>query len=283
VTTEPLSPPEVGPSLDEAALRAAFTPVHRPRRPSAITVSTTFAWRSLLRIRHVPEQLLDVTFVPVMVLLSFTYLFGGAIAGSTEEYLQFLLPGVLVQTVLFTTVYTGATLNTDLSHGLYDRFRSMPVGRPAPMIGALLADLLRYLVASVVVVVLGLVLGFTPDGGAAGVVAAVALLLVFASGVAWLFTFLGMVLRAPNAVMNAGMVVLFPLTLASNVFVPPETMPDWLETLVDHNPVTRMVTATRSLMAGSATFEEVAWVLGATAAFALVFVPLVLRRFRALG
>ena len=215
----------------------------------------------MLKIRHVPEQLFDVTIFPVMLTLTFTFLFGGAIAGSTEEYLQYLLPGILVQTVVFTTVYTGVTLNTDIERGVYDRFRSMPVWRPAPLVGALLGDAVRYTVGSIVVIALGLVLGFRPDGGPVGVVAAVVLLLIFSFGLGWIFTLLGLVMRSPNAVMSTGMMVLFPLTFASNIYVDPTTMPEWLQTVVDHNPITRMATATRGLMAGDATLEQVAWVL----------------------
>jgi ABC-2 type transport system permease protein len=236
-----------------------------------------------LKIRHVPEQLFDVTIFPVMLTLTFTYLFGGAIAGSTEDYLQFLIPGILVQTVVFTTVYTGVTLNTDIGRGVYDRFRSMPVWRPAPLVGALLGDAVRYTIGSTVVILLGLVLGFRPDGGPAGVVAAVVLLLVFSFGLGWIFTLLGLVMRTPNAVMSTGMMVLFPLTFASNIFVDPSTMPSWLQGVVDHNPITRMVTATRGLMAGNATWEQIGWVLAAAAVLTLVFAPITMRRYRTIA
>jgi ABC-2 type transport system permease protein len=266
--------------LDDDALRAVLTSSGRPTRPNALAASLTFGWRAMLKIRHVPEQLSDVTIFPVMLTLMFTYLFGGAIAGSTEDYLQFLLPGIVVQTVVFTTVYTGVTLNTDISKGVYDRFRSMPIWRPAPLVGALIGDAVRYTIGSTVVILLGLVLGFRPDGGPVGVVAAVLLLLVFSFGLGWVFTLLGLVMRSPNAVMSTGMMVLFPLTFASNIFVNPDTMPSWLQSIVDHNPITRMVDATRGLMGGDATAEQIAWVLAATAVLTLVFAPLVMRRYR---
>jgi ABC-2 type transport system permease protein len=266
--------------LDDDALRAALSTRTRPPRPSALSTSLTFGWRALLKIKHVPEQLFDVTIFPVMLTLLFTYLFGGALAGSTEDYLQFLLPGILVQTVIFTTVYTGVTLNTDIERGVFDRFRSLPIWRPSPLVGAQLGDMVRYTLGSIVVVVLGLILGYRPDGGVPGVVAAIALLLVFAFGIGWIFTLLGLVMRTPNAVMSVGMMVLFPLTFASNIFVSPDTMPEWLQTFVDHNPITRMVTATRGLMNGDPVAGEIGWVLVAALAFTVVFAPIVMRRYQ---
>jgi ABC-2 type transport system permease protein len=265
--------------LDDAELRAALSTRARPSRPSALATSLTFGWRALLKIKHVPEQLFDVTVFPVMLTLMFTYLFGGALSGSTTDYLQFLLPGILVQTVVFTTVYTGVTLNTDIERGVFDRFRSLPIWRPAPLVGAQLGDAVRYTCGSIVVIVLGLVLGFRPEGGLPGVVASVALLLVFAFGLGWIFTLLGLVMRSPNAVMSVGMMVLFPLTFASNIFVSPDTMPEWLRTFVDHNPITRMVTATRGLMGGDVAAGEIAWVLAATVVLVGVFAPIVMRRY----
>ena len=208
----------------------------RPQRPSAASAALTFGWRGMLKVKHVPEQLLDVTITPVMFVLMFTYLFGGAIAGSTDEYLQYILPGILVMSVLFTTVYSGVSLNTDLTKGVVDRFRSLPIWRPAPLVGALLGDSVRYLVAGTVIILLGVILGFSPEAGVPGVVAALALVVVFAFGLSWVFTTLGLVLRTPNAVMNAGFMGIFPLTFLSNVFVEPETLPSALETFVEGEP-----------------------------------------------
>jgi ABC-2 type transport system permease protein len=163
-------------------------------------VSLTFGWRALLKIKHVPEQLFDVTAFPIMLTLMFTYLFGGALAGSTRQYLQFLLPGILVQTVVFITMYTGVGLNTDISKGVFDRFRSLPIWRPAPLVGALLGDTVRYTIAAMMAIGLGVVLGFRPDGGGlAGVLLSVGLLLVFAFSLACVWIALGLVLRTPNS------------------------------------------------------------------------------------
>jgi ABC-2 type transport system permease protein len=235
--TTPTTPSR--PTVD-VTLRSALSARARPPRPSALSASLTFGWRALLKIKHVPEQLFDVTAFPIMFTLMFTYLFGGALAGSTGEYLQFLLPGILVQTVAFITMYTGMGLNTDISKGVFDRFRSLPIWRPATLVGALLGDVLRYTMASAMVVVLGLILGFRPAGGPIGVLLSVALLLVFSFALSWVWSALGLLLRTPNSVMMASFLILFPLTFASNIFVDPRTMPSWLEAIVGSNPITHL-------------------------------------------
>ena len=232
---------------------ATRSPRPRARRgPAPLSAALTFGWRGMLKVKHVPEQLLDVTITPVMFLLMFTYLFGGAIAGSTAEYLDYILPGLLVMSVLFTTVYSGVALNTDLTKGVVDRFRSLPIWRPAPLVGSLLGDSVRYVVAGTVIIVLGVILGYRPDAGVAGVVAALALVVVFSFGLSWVFTTLGLLLRSPNAVMNAGFMAIFPLTFLSNVFVDPETLPPALEAFVEVNPISILATASRGLMEGTA-------------------------------
>ncbi|MEE6282378.1 ABC transporter permease [Georgenia sunbinii] len=262
------------------ALRDAIAVPDRPSRVSAVAATLTFAHRALLKIKHVPEQLFDVTLSPIIFTLMFTYLFGGALAGDTRSYLQFLLPGIIVQTVLIVTVYTGFTLNTDITKGVFDRFRALPIWRPAPIVGALLGDTVRYTIACCVALALGLVLGFRPAGGVVGVVLAVALLLVFAFALSWIFTILGLLMRSPNAVMGVSMLILMPLTFASNIFVDPSTMPSGLQAWVEINPVSHLVTAVRGLMGGTATFSDVAWVLIAAAALTAVFAPITMRVYR---
>ena len=246
----------------------------RPAPAGPAAASLAFAWRSLLKIKHVPEQLGDVIGIPVLFTLLFTYLFGGALAGSTHGYLQFLLPGTLALAVMFVTVYSGVTLNADLATGAFDRFRSMPVWRPAPILGALIGDIGRYLLAGGIVIGLGLAMGYRPGGGAAGVLAATALVLLFASALSWAWITLGLVLRSPNAVMSIGFVILFPVTFMSNIFVDPATMPGWLHGVSDANPVSHLVTATRTLMAGTATTAQVLWPVAAAGALIAVFAPL---------
>jgi len=265
------------PGADEAAVRKALSSMPRPPRTSALSAALTFGWRGMLKVKHVPEQLLDVTITPVMFVVMFTYLFGGAIAGSTGEYLDYILPGILVMSVLFTTVYSGVALNTDLTKGVVDRFRSLPIWRPAPLVGSLLGDSVRYLIAGTVIVVLGVILGYRPDAGVPGVLAALALVIVFAFGLSWIFTTLGLLLRSPNAVMNAGFMGIFPVTFLSNVFVEPKTLPSVLEAFVNVNPVSILATASRGLMEGNAEVGDIAIVLATAAALTAVFAPITTR------
>ncbi len=264
----------------EPGLEAVLASGERPEPPSALSSCLTYGWRGMLKVKHVPEQLLDVTVTPVLFLLMFTYLFGGALAGSTREYLQYLLPGILVQTVLFTTVYSGVTLNTDLTKGVVDRFRSLPVWRPAPLVGAVLGDSLRYVLAASIVVLVGVAIGFRPQAGLPGVVAAMLLVVAFAFGLSWVLTTLGLLLRAPNAVMNAGFMGMFPIIFLSNIFVGPRTLPSGLETIVGLNPVSHLVTAVRGLMAGSVSAGDVGVVLATTLALTAIFAPLTVRLYR---
>jgi ABC-2 type transport system permease protein len=246
----------------------------RPAPAGPVAASLAFAWRSLLKLKHVPEQLGDVIGIPVVFTLLFTYLFGGALAGSTHGYLQFLLPGTLALAVVLVTVYSGVTLNADLAAGAFDRFRSLPVWRPAPILGALIGDLGRYLLAGGIVIGLGLAMGYRPAGGAPGVIASTALVVLFASALSWAWIALGLALRSPSAVMSAGFVILFPITFVSNVFTDPATMPGWLRGVSDANPMSHLVTATRALMAGTATAPQVLWPLAAAGALITVFAPL---------
>jgi ABC-2 type transport system permease protein len=271
------------PTGEQVALRKALASTPRPPRPSAISTALTFGWRGMLKVKHVPEQLLDVTITPVMFVVLFTYLFGGAIAGSTGDYLDYILPGILVMSVLFTTVYSGVALNTDLTKGVVDRFRSLPIWRPAPLVGALLGDSVRYLVAGTVIVVLGVILGFRPSAGVGGVVLALALVIVFAFGLSWIFTTLGLLLRSPQAVMNAGFMGIFPITFLSNVFVDPDTLPAGLEAFVDVNPVSILATCSRGLMEGNAEAGDIGIVLGTAAVLTAVFAPITTHLYRTRG
>ncbi|MDA0184976.1 ABC transporter permease [Solirubrobacter phytolaccae] len=269
-------------STDDIAIRNALSSVPRPPRPGAFNAAMAFGWRGMLKIKHVPEQLLDVTITPVMFLLMFTYLFGGAIAGSTGEYLDYVLPGLLVMSVVFTTVYSGVSLNTDLTKGAVDRFRTLPIWRPAPLVGALLGDAVRYVIAGTVIMTLGVILGFRP-GSWPGMFAALALTVVFSFGVSWLFTTLGLLLRSPSAVMNAGFMFIFPLTFLSNAFVEPETLPSVLEAFVNVNPISIMTDAARGLMAGDAVGSDVAISLAVAAGLTAVFMPLTSHLYRTRG
>lgn len=245
----------------------------RPRQATAVSTTITFGWRAMLKIKHVPEQLFDVTIFPVMFVLMFTFLFGGALAGSTREYIQFLLPGILVQTVVMISMYTGHTLNREAQRGVFDRLRSLPIWQPTVIIGMLLGDAVRYTIASTVIISLGIALGYRPDGGFAGVVAGVALVLLFSFSLSWIWTALGLVMRTPESLMNMSMMILFPLTFISNIFVDPETMPGWLQAVVDANPISHLATAVRSVMAGEPDGTEIGWVLLSCAVLVALFAP----------
>ncbi|MCX4963524.1 ABC transporter permease [Streptomyces sp. NBC_00654] len=273
--------------LDEVALAAPdaerlaslLMGQERPPRPSALSASVTFGWRAMLKIKHVPDQLFDVTAFPIMLVLMYTYLFGGALAGSTEEYIQFLLPGILVMSVVMITMYTGISVNTDIAKGVFDRFRTLPIWRPAPMVGYLLGDVLRYVLASLVMLVVGMIIGFRPDGGVVGMVAGVALLLVFSFSFSWIWTMFGLLLKTEKSVMGVSMMVIFPLTFLSNVFVDPKTMPGWLQAFVNNSPVTHLASAVRELMAGNRPTAEIAWTLGWAGLFVAVFGPVTMRLY----
>ena len=251
----------------------------RARPVSGLSATLTLAWRAMLKIKHVPFQLFDVTITPIMFTLLFTYIFGGALGGTPRAYIQFLLPGILVQTIVFITVYTGVGLNTDIQKGLYDRFRSLPMWQPSPILGALVGDVFRYSMAAVIIVVLGLILGFRPAGGALGVFLAYVLVLLFSFALSWIWIIFGMKVKTPESVMTTSFVFLMPLTFASNIFVALETMPDWLQSVVRHNPVTRLANASRALMHGQAAGEDALWVIGTSAAITLVFAPIALRMY----
>ncbi|XVV16748.1 ABC transporter permease [Actinoplanes sp. CA-131856] len=250
-----------------------------PSRPSALAASLIFGWRAVLKIKHVPEQLFDVTAFPIIMTLMFTYLFGGALAGSTSEYLQFFLPGIMVTSVVMITMYTGLGLNTDIEKGVFDRFRTLPVWRPAALVGMIFGDVLRYILAATTIMVVGLILGFRPGGGVMGVLGGIGLLVVFSFAFSWIWTMFGLLLRSEKSVMGVSMLVLFPLTFLSNVFVEPSTMPGWLQAFVKVNPITHLVTAIRSIMAGNPDMPEIMWTLLASAALVVIFGAITMRLY----
>lgn len=204
----------------------------------------------MLKIKHVPFQLFDVTVTPIMFTLLFTYIFGGALGGSPRQYIEYLLPGILVQPVVFITVYTGVGLNTDIQKGLYDRFRSLPMWQGSPLFGALAGNVFRYSVAGTLIIVIGMLLGFRLGGGMMVVIWAFALVQVFCFALAWLWIIVGILVKSPESVMATSFVFLMPLTFASDIFVQVSTMPDWLQVAARLNPVTRLASASRALMHG---------------------------------
>lgn len=265
--------------LDPGLIAAVAAGRAPERGPGALRATLAFTWRALLKVKHTPEQLLDATLFPIMFTLMFTFVFGGAMSGSPEAYLRYALPGILVQTVVFITMYTAVTLNTDIGQGVFDRFRSQPIWRPAPLVGALLGDSLRYGVASAVVLGVAALIGYRPPGGVGGLAGAIAVLLVFCFALSWIWLIVGLVVRTPSAVMGVSTLILFPLTFVSSAFAPPDTMPGPLRAFVLVNPVTKLVEAVRGLVDGAPGAGDAAAVLAISAVMTIVFAPLALWRY----
>lgn len=242
--------------------------------------SLVLAGRTITKIRRTPEQLIDVTLQPIIFTLLFVYLFGGAISGSQHEYLQFVLPALLVQTVLFATLAIGVNLNTDLEKGIFDRFRSLPIPRAAPLVGAVLGDLVRFVTSMVVLFAFGYAIGFRVETNVFEALAACLLVLFFAFALTWVAVFLGTVVRNSGTVQGIGFLVMFPLTFGSSMFVPVDTLPGWLQAWVNVNPVTFLTEACRGLLLGGEiadpTVKSVLWAVG----IMVVFVPLAVRGYR---
>lgn len=243
----------------------------------AIRQSFSMGYRGLLKLRHNPEQLFDVTFMPILFTVMFTYIFGGAISGDVKNYLPVIIPGILVQTVVMSSVVTGTQLREDMEKGVFDRFRSLPIARISPLVGALLADVVRYLVAALITFVVGIAMGWRPD--AAGAVGSVLLILVCAFAVSWIFALMGCLVKKSSAVQGISMMVVFPLTFASNAFVPVDTMPGWLQAFVKVNPVSQLVSAVRELCGSGHVGMHVVWSLVGAAVLVAVFAPLAVRAY----
>jgi ABC transporter DrrB family efflux protein len=260
--------------------RAATAAVEPLRPPSAARHALIIARRNLLHVRSDPEQLVGMTVQPLMFLVLFVYVFGGAIAGSSRAYLQFALPGFLVQSTVFAGFTTALGLNTDFQRGLVDRFRSLPIARSAVIAGRVLADSVRVVWGTLIVVAFGVLLGFRFTGGLAGALGGLALAVAFGVTVCWPMAFIGLSLKTPESVNTGGFLLVLPLTFASSVFAPPGTMPGWLRAFVEANPVTHVVDAVRGLTLGGPVARPLAWSLGWMAAITTLFAPLAVHRYR---
>jgi len=245
----------------------------------ALRNSLTMAYRGLLKIRRTPEQLFDVTFQPIIFTLMFTYIFGGAISGNVHNYLPVIIPGILVQSVITTSIVTGVQLREDMDKGVFDRFKSLPIARIAPLAGALLADTIRYTIATTLTFLMGYIMGYRPDGGLGCVVIAGLMVIVCSWCISWIFSFFGVMARNATSVQGISMLVLFPLTFLSNVFVPVETMPDWLQWFVKINPISHLVTAVRDLAnSGSIGWDFSISLIGA-AVIVIIFAPITVKAY----
>ena len=242
--------------------------------------SWVLAKRNLIGVMRNPEALVDVTLQPIIFIAMFTYIFGGAIAhGSQHDYLQYLLPGVLAQTIAFGSVSIGVNLNSDIEKGVFDRFRSLPIARAAPLVGSVLADILRYSLLCIVTLGFGYVLGFRAATSVPEVLAACLLAIAFALCLSWASVLIGMLARTPGAVQGIVFLIMFPLTFGTSIFVPVNTMPGWLQSFTHVNPLTHLVGALRGLMLGGPVQAHVLWTLLWMAILLVVFVPLALRAY----
>ncbi|MFG1708155.1 ABC transporter permease [Nonomuraea sp. M3C6] len=240
----------------------------------------TMAWRALKKMLRNPEQFFDVALQPILFTAMFAFIFGGAIAGDVESYLPLMIPGILAQTVLTTCMATGTQLREDMEKGVFDRFKSLPIARIAPLAGPMVADLLRYTIAATLTFAMGLLMGYRPGGGAGGVLAAILLAIFTGWSLAWVFTWVGTIARSAQAVQGISMMILFPLTFLSNAFVPIDTLPDWLAAFVRINPVSHLVTAARDLANDALVSGEVAWTILASLIVIALFAPLSVRSYK---
>jgi oleandomycin transport system permease protein len=247
---------------------------------AAVRHALTLAWRSLVQIRHNPMELGDLSLQPLMFVLLFAYVFGGAMAGSPKAYLQFGLAGIITQNALFLTMNTGVALNADLTKGVFDRFRSLPIARSAPLAGRILADVARQVWSMAILLGVGMLLGFRIGTNPLGALGAAALLVVFTLAFSWVPVLVAMLVDEPEKVMMLGFVFVFPLTFASSAFVPVATMPGWMQAWVQVNPATLLVDAVRGLLVGGEAAGPLLGAFAWAAAIAAVFVPLALRAFR---
>jgi oleandomycin transport system permease protein len=251
-----------------------MTPVRAARH------GLTLAWRNLLTFRHTPDQVLDIVLLPITFVLMFVFLFGNAVSGDWHMYLQFVIPGIAVQALMFASLGTALGLNADIRTGIFDRFRSLPIARSAPLVGHILGDTVKYVLAVVLVFGFGAVLGFRPHGSPPALFAAAGLMLLFATAICWITTLIGVTAKGPEMVQSMSLVIVFPLTFGSNVFVPTDQLPGWLQAWVKINPVTQISDAVRALVLdlpiGDAVMMSLLWSVG----IAIVFAPLAVLAYR---
>jgi ABC-2 type transport system permease protein len=252
----------------------ASVPLH-----DAFTQITTLAWRALLKMRRNPEQLVDVTAMPVLFTVMFGFMFAGAISGSQASYLPILIPGIIAQTTTTACVAAGVQLREDMDKGVFDRFRSLPITRIAPLAGPMMADLARYAIAASVTILVGILMGYRPGGGLPGVTLGILLAVITGWSLAWIFLWIGTITRTASAVQGMSMMIMFPLAFLSNAFVPVSTLPAWLRAVTTINPVSRVVSAMRDLMNKGALTANVGWALLGCATVAAIFIPLAVRSY----
>ena len=261
-------------------MTAIPVPARRQTPLGGMRNTFTLTWRSVLKIRTNMEDVFGLSLQPIMYLVLFTYVFGGAISGGTHRYLQFSLPGILVLSVVFATLGTGLMLNQDIANGVFDRFRSLPIARWAPLAGAVLGDMVRYVISVAVTLGFGMILGFRIGTAPLAAAAGCLLLLLFALAMCWFSALIGLLTKTPQGVQLFGFLGMFPLVFGSNLLVPTATMPGWLQAFVKVNPITALTAAERGLLTGgpvaAPAVRSLLWALG----IFVVFAPLAVRVYR---
>ncbi|TQS41363.1 ABC transporter permease [Cryptosporangium phraense] len=271
MTTTLTSPDETRTTTGSARTRKPFRLV---RHSLALTK------RSLIKTWHTPEALIDVTIQPAIFLVIFVFIFGKSVSGTTHDYLQLLLPGILAQSIATGAIAIGVNLNTDMEKGLFDRFRSLPIPRSAPLIGAVLGDVVRYVIVTISTLAVGYAMGYRIDSNPLAAVAAAALAVVFALSLSWASVFVGMIARTSGAVQGIMFLIVLPLSFASNMFVGIDQLPGWMQGFVKVNPITHLVSSMRGLFDGTPVGNHIWWTLAWCVGLVAVFMPLALRAYR---
>ena len=258
----------------------AGAPARRSRQFRQLRYARVLAKRNLIKLIRTPEQFIDVTLQPIIFLVLFLYVFGGAMShGSPHHYLQFLVPGLIGQTIAMSSISIGQNMNSDIEKGVFDRFRSLPIARSVPLVGAVFADFFRYVVLCVILVGFGYILGFRIATNPLDLLAALGLAICFALAFAWVSLFVGMTVRTSGAVQGVMFLLIFPLSFGSNAFVPASTMPGWLQAFVNVNPLSHLVSAVRGLLLGGPVGAQVGWTFAWILGLLVVFFPLALRGY----
>jgi oleandomycin transport system permease protein len=270
-------------------LQVPATAVTSPETPlrsrigagQALAHSLTLAWRNVTQLKHSPEKLLDVILMPIVFLVLFLFVFGGAVAGSTHAYLELLLPGLVAQMAVFATIGLGTALCEDIHKGVFDRFRSLPIARSSPLVGAVLGDTARFCVVMVVLTGFGSLLGFRFHTGVLAVLAAFALAYVFYLAVCWISVLIGLVAPSPETVQGIAFIFIMPLVFGSSILLPStQSMPGWLQAWVKVNPVTSLADAVRGLTVGGPVASHAMYALAWAAGIVIVAFPLAMRMYR---
>ncbi|WP_098898325.1 ABC transporter permease [Streptomyces sp. st77] len=242
------------------------------------------ARRNMLQIKKDPESMFDVLLMPIIFILLFVYVFGGSVGaslgGNRQEYVNYLVPGLMAMMGLNIAMAVGTGVNDDFRKGVMDRFRTMPIARSSVLIAKIVVELGRLMVAMFILLVMGFVVGMELHGSVFGLLGAVALSAVFGAAIMWIFILLGLSMKTAQAVQGTAMLVLMPLQFGSSIFVPTGTMPGWLQTFTDYNPLSNLADAARALMQGDPVGDSVWWTLAWAAGITLVMAPLAVAKFR---